>query len=273
MAEIYETLTYEVKDRVGIVTFTRPKQRNAFSQELKDDLLKLFRARQHDSEIGAMIITGSDGVFSAGGDLKSLNATDRPVDRDRRRIYQVHDWFQVLLNLEIPVIAAVDGPAYGGGFGLALGADFILVSERARLCCVFSRIGLVPDVGCLFTLPRIVGLQKAKEIVYTNRPIFAEEAKQLGIAMEIHPHETLMDEAMALARRLTKASTAAIGCSKRILNQSFNLDAQALVEMEAAAQAVFFATAYHKDAVANFVNKQPMDFNWEAMDAAERGGG
>lgn len=271
MSETYETLTYEVQDRVGVVTFNRPEQRNAFTQPFKDDLLALCRARQYDTDIGALVMTGAGGAFSAGGDLKGLNAGDRTTDIDRRRIYKVHDWFQLLLNLEIPVIAAVDGPAYGGGFGLALGADFILASDRARFCCVFSRIGLVPDVGCFFTLPRIVGLQKAKEIMYTNRAILAEEAKELGIAMDVYPQEALMQEAMKLAHRLTKASTPAIGCTKRILNQSFNLDAQALVEMEAAAQAVFFASDYHKQAIANFVDKKPMAFNWEAMDKADEG--
>ena len=197
MTQDYQTLSYEVEEHVGIVTFTRPKQRNPFSQEFKDDLLRLFRDLQYDREIRALIITGSDGVFSGGGDLKSLkaNAKDRTADWDRRRLYQIHDWFQLLLNLEIPVIAAVDGVAYGGGFALALGADFILLSDRARLCCVFSRIGLVPDVGCMFTLPRIVGLQKAKELVFTNRPIFPDEAKQLGIAMDVHAPEKLMGEA------------------------------------------------------------------------------
>ena len=269
----YRTLSYEVEDHVGVVTFTRPKQRNAFSQEFKEDLLSLFRDLQYDREVRALIITGSDGVFSGGGDLKSLkaNAADRTTDRDRRRIYQIHDWFQLLLNLEIPVIAAVDGVAYGGGFALALGADFILLSERARLCCVFSRIGLVPDVGCLFTLPRIVGLQKAKELVFTNRPIYPDEAKQLGIAMEVYPHEVLMNEARTLAKRLSKASSPMIGQSKRILNQSFNLDAQALLEMEASAQAILFTTEYHQRAIANFVNKTPLDFNWEAMADGDSG--
>ena len=271
MAHDFKTLSWEVKDRIGIITFTRPEQRNPFSQEFKDDLLALMRQIQFDDSLGAVIMTGEGGYFSAGGDLKGMNAGPRRTDADRRRMYQLHDWFQALLNLEVPVIAAVDGPAYGGGFGLALGADFVLASDRARFCCVFSRIGLVPDVGCLFTLPRIVGLQKAKEIAYTARPIFADEAKALGIAMEVHPPETLMDEAMKLARRLTMASTPAIGATKRILNQSFNLDAHAMVEMEAAAQAIFFTTDYHKDAIRRFVEKEPLAFNWEAMDKADNG--
>ena len=270
MAHEYETLSWEVKDRIGVITFTRPESRNPFSQAFKDDLLHLLREIQFADDLGAVIMTGSGGAFSAGGDLKGMNAGPRKTEADRRRMYQLHDWFQVLLNLEVPVIAAVDGAAYGGGFGLALGSDFVLASTRARFCCVFQRIGLVPDVGCLFTLPRIVGLQKAKEIAYTARPILADEAKALGIAMDVHPPEELMDAAMALAGRLAQASTPAIGATKRILNQSFNLDAHALVEMEAAAQAIFFTTDYHKDAVRRFVDKEQLAFNWEAMDKADK---
>ena len=242
-----------------------------------DDAAALATARQAIlDQMGAEALVDSCGVVA------TFNAIDRVGHRllartalgeaDRRRMYQLHDWFQVLLNLEVPVIAAVDGAAYGGGFGLALGCDFVLASDRARFCCVFQRIGLVPDVGCLFTLPRIVGLQKAKEIAYTARPILADEAKDLGIVMDVYPPEDLMDAALALAGRLAQASTPAIGATKRILNQSFNLDAHALIEMEAAAQAIFFTTDYHKDAVRRFVDKEQLAFNWEAMDKAEKAG-
>ena len=169
----------------------------------------------------------------------------------------------------MPVIAAVDGAAYGGGFGLALAADFVLASERARFCSVFGRIGLVPDVGVMATLPRVVGLQKAKELVFL-RPVFADEAQTLGITMATYPAEDLLPAAQALAARLRLASRDAIGAAKVILNQSFNLDAKALLEMEAAAQAVMMGSTYHKDAVRAFLDKQPLPFDWERFDRAEK---
>lgn len=264
--ENYKALDFVVKDRVGTITMNRPEIRNAFSDDLKDDFLKLFRDVQYRTDLGAIIIRGSGGVFSGGGNLKSLNESEQTPVEKRRRIQSLHDWFQLYFNLEIPVIAAVDGAAYGGGFALALGADFVLCSEKARLCCVFSRIGLVPDVGALFTLPRIVGLQRAKEIAMTNRPIFAEEAKSLGIAMEVYPTDTLYDEADKLARRLCKSSTPAQGLTKKILNQSFNLDANALIEMESAAQGLLLSTEYNAQALASFVNKTPLAFNWEKLE-------
>tara|TARA_B100001173_G_C15490774_1_gene338753 strand:- start:25 stop:459 length:435 start_codon:yes stop_codon:yes gene_type:complete len=134
------------------------------------------------------------------------------------------------------------------------------------MCCVFPRIGLVPDLGAFFTLPRMVGLQRAKEIMFTGRPLDAQEAKELGIAMEVHGTDYLMDATMELAGRLCKANTRAIGATKRIVNQSFNLDAQALIEMEAAAQAVQLSSDYHQNAIRGFLDKQPLAYDWERMD-------
>ena len=265
MSASYAAIKVEIADHIATVTLDNPKQRNPFTAEFKQDMLTLCRDMQARDDIDVMIITGRDGVFSAGGDLRSLNNMDgRTTTGDRRRIYQIHEWFQTLLNLEMPVIAAVDGAAYGGGFGLALAADFVLASERARFCSVFGRIGVMA------TLPRVVGLQKAKELVFSSRPVFADEAQTLGITMATYPAEDLLPAAQALAARLRLASRDAIGAAKVILNQSFNLDAIALLEMEAAAQAVMMGSTYHKDAVRAFLDKQPLPFDWERFDRAEK---
>lgn len=262
----FNALDYTLQDGVATITLNRPEVRNVLSVELKEDFAELFPALRDDPDIAVVILRGSGGVFCGGGDLKFLNAGERTTVRDRRRIHELHDWFQILLGLEKPVIAAVDGPAYGGGLGMALAADFILMSDRARLCSVFSRIGLVPDVSVIYTLPRIVGLQRAKEIAMTGRPVYAEEARQIGIAMEVHPADELFDAADRLAARLALSSTPAQGMTKRAMNQSFNLDAVAAVEMEALMQSVLFQSDYHKDAIRRFVEKEPLKFNWEDMD-------
>ena len=267
-ANEYQAITFETKDRIGIITMNQPERRNALSPEMRQDFLNLIPTLQYDTNLGAIVLQGTDGVFCAGGDLKNLAQAlkNRNTAVDRQRLYRHHDWFQKLLNLEIPVIAAVDGAAYGAGFSIALSADFILCSDRAKLCCVFPRIGLVPDVGAFFTLPRIVGLQRAKEIMFTGRPLDAKEAKELGIAMEVHDAENLESAAMELAGRLCQANTPAIGATKRIVNQSFNLDANALIEMEAAAQAIYFSSDYHTNAIRGFLDKKPLAYDWERMD-------
>lgn len=264
MSFAYTSLSFEVvEDRIGLLTLRCPAQHNSLSETLKTELRRLLAELSHDRELGALVITGEGRSFCSGGDLRHLKNAERSADFDRRRLYQLHDWVQPLMNLEMPVIAAVNGPAIGAGFGLALAADFILCAPEAYFRTSFSRVGLVPDTGLFFTLPRIVGLQSAKEITFTGRKVDAAEALALRIALAVHAGERLMDEAMALARRLAQGPTAAIGASKRILNQSFHLDARALVEMEAAAQAIFFHSSFHQQAIDDFASGTPFRYDWE----------
>jgi 2-(1,2-epoxy-1,2-dihydrophenyl)acetyl-CoA isomerase len=263
-------LSLDVTDGIATLTMTRPRQRNPFTQEFKEEIAGLLREVQGRDDIDVLILAGSDGVFSAGGDVKGMGARAKgeapPPDYDRRRIYALHDWLQLLRNIEIPTIAAVDGPAYGGGFGLALCCDFVLATPRAKFCSVFGRIGLVPDCSVFFTLPRIVGSQRAKEIMFTSRAIGAKEALDLGIVLELHEADALMPAARKLAVRMQTASRVALGATKRIANQAFDLDANALIEMEASAQAVCLASNYHKEAAIQFAEKKTLLFNWEQFE-------
>jgi len=265
-------IDFTVQDGIGIATMARPKQRNAFTPEFLQCIQDIVADVKSRDDVDALILTGTDGVFCAGGDIKGMverhKSGGAPTEDMRERLYDLHSWLQPLRNLNVPVIAAVDGPAYGGGFGLALCADFILASETASFCSVFCRIGLMPDCAVLFTLPRMVGIQRAKEIMYTGRPLDAQEAKQIGIAMDVVPAEALQAEAMKLARRMQQGSKTAFSLTKKIANQAFDTDANGLVEMEAAGQAICLSSGYHADAVGRFVEKQPLKFNWEAEEAA-----
>lgn len=259
---------YVLRERHGatlVITINRPERRNAFDLEVRESLAEaIFEARDEDA-VKAVIITGTQGVFCAGGDLKSLSGEKRSVYKDRDRIRRLHLWFHELVNLEKPVIAAVDGPAFGAGFNLALACDFILGTPSSRFCAVFGRIGLVPDLGGFFLLPRIVGLQRAKELVFTAREVDAEEALSLGILYRIVPADTLLAQALEFAARFHNASTEALGVSKNILNRSFNLDQNTLAELESHAQALAIHTEYHDAAVARFLDKRPLEFIWPAQ--------
>ncbi|MGX9934099.1 enoyl-CoA hydratase/isomerase family protein [Advenella kashmirensis] len=261
----------EKNEATLVITINRPERRNAFDLEVREELARAIYQARDDDTVKAVIITGTQGVFCAGGDLKSLSATKRPIYKDRERIRLLHTWFQELVNLEKPVIAAVDGPAFGAGFNLALACDFILGTPSARFCAVFGRIGLVPDLGGFFLLPRIVGLQRAKELVFTAREVSAEEAHALGILFQIVPAQSLLQEALTLAARFHTASTEALGMSKNILNRSFNLDQSTLAELESHAQALALHTEYHDQAVSRFLEKQPLQFTWP-KDSGQSGG-
>ena len=262
------TLTYELREEVAIVTLNRPEARNALDIPMREELADVVGEIRDDDRVRALILTGAGGVFCAGGDLQGLKEK-RNSSQSYKRISDLHVWLPGLVNMEKPVIAAVDGPAFGGGMNLALMADFILASDTASFCQVFGRIGLVPDLAGMFLLPRLVGLQRAKDLVFSGRTLRPDEAKEMGIVHSIHAPDQLQDAAFTLARRFCNASTLAIGLAKNVLNQSFNLDQRAMAELEAMAQALCMDSAYHKEAVQRFLDKKPALFDWERMNKEE----
>jgi len=258
------TVLTTVEDGVGTITLNRPDARNALNLEMRPALAAAVAQMRDDPQVHTVILTGAGGAFCSGGDIGQMLDTGQAGLPWRARIRGLHQWFPELVNLEKPVIAAVDGPAFGAGLSLALAADFVLATRRAKFCAVFGRIGLVPDLGAMQLLPRIVGQQKAKELVFTARTVAAEEAQQLGIVYDIvEDGAALQQAAQALARRFGAASTAAIGMAKTIMNQSFELDARALAEMEAYAQTMCRGSDYHQDAVQRFKDKAPLRFDWD----------
>lgn len=262
----------EMRGATLLVTLNRPGQRNALSDAMRREIADVVVRARDDASVKAVVLTGAGNNFCAGGDLGQVRS-DRPILETRERIRMLHRWFSELCNLEKPVIAAVEGSAFGAGMNLALACDFIFATPKAKFCAVFGRIGLIPDLGGLILLPRMVGMQRAKEIIFSARIVGAEEARGLGIVHEIVEAERLVDHAVAFAGRFHAASTEVLGMAKTILNQSFNLDQRALLEMEATTQALAVNTAYHHDAVQRFMRKEPLRFAWESMPAAERDGG
>jgi 2-(1,2-epoxy-1,2-dihydrophenyl)acetyl-CoA isomerase len=161
----------------------------------------------------------------------------------------------------------VNGHAAGAGFGLALMADFIFASPSTRFTCSFARIGLIPDWGLLYTLPRAIGMQKAKDIIFSGRRVKPEEAKALGfVHTVVEKDEELVDAASNFARRFCKASTPAIATAKVLLQKTFESDHRTMLEYEAFGQAQLYPTEFHKDAIRRFAAKEPAMFDWEQME-------
>lgn len=253
-----------IQDGIGTITLNRSEARNALNQAMRPALAAAIAQMRDDKDVHAVILTGADGAFCSGGDISAMLDTSRTGLSFRAGMRELHLWFPELVNLEKPVIAAVDGPAFGAGLGLALAADFVLATRCAKFCAVFGRIGLVPDLGVMRLLPRIVGQQRAKELVFTARTVEAEEARQLGMVFDIvEDGAALHEAALALARRFGEASTAAIGIAKTVMNQSFELDAHAMAELESYAQTLCRGSAYHQDAVRRFKDKEPLRFDWD----------
>jgi 2-(1,2-epoxy-1,2-dihydrophenyl)acetyl-CoA isomerase len=252
---------FERRGTTAVVTLDNPATRNALIPALKDGLAAAIAQVRADSGIRAMVLTGANGAFCAGGDLRGIAAAaELESDGMRARMQGTHALFRELLTLDRPVIAAVDGAAYGAGFSLALAADFVLVTPRARFCMVFMRVGLVPDCGATYTLPRIVGAQRARELFLSAREVDAQEALSLGIAMEQHEPAALLPRALALADSFAGASPLAVSLVKRMALEPGALEAA--LENEANAQALCFQTTPHREAVRRFFDKQPLAFQW-----------
>jgi 2-(1,2-epoxy-1,2-dihydrophenyl)acetyl-CoA isomerase len=265
-AERFGDVIFAVDKHVATVTLDRPQARNALNDSIRAGIdAALARIRQGaGDEIRSVVLTGAGGAFCAGGDISTLSDyAGKPAAAMRQRMRDAHDRVRTLINLDLPVVAAVDGAAAGAGFTLALACDFLLASPRARFVMSFARIGLVPDWGAFYLLPRIVGLQMAKELVFSARTVGAEEAKSLGIVHRIHHADALPAAAQAFAARFNDASPLALGLAKQALNRSFELDLDALLDIEANAQALANNSAYHRDAVARFLAKEPLAFAWE----------
>lgn len=258
-----------VESDIATFRMCDPGSRNAFTAELKDDYLDLLGWIRATPTLRVLVIAGSDGAFCAGGDLKSLRATRaadgspiRDVEGIRVRMRNTHQWFEQLYNLELPVIAAVDGPAFGAGFSLALAADFIVASPRAKFCMAFNRIGALPDLAALYMLPRMIGLRRAKQILMSAREVSCDEAMALGLLESIHPSDELMPAALRLAATLAQGSPQALALTKVCANQSLESDYATMARLEGAGQAMCLNSDYFFDAVERFVDRRPPKYVW-----------
>lgn len=267
-----DSLLYHCEDGIATLTFNQPRIRNpldaATGAALDDHLARITR----DDSVRAVIVAGSGGVFCAGGDIRAMTATPpRTSGQWHTRMRGAHRIVHAMQALDKPIIAAVDGAAFGAGFGIALMCDIVIASDRARFCMSFGRLGLVPDYAALYTLPRVVGVQRAKEIMFSTREIAADEAVRLGIAMESVPADGLLARAQAVARSFATASPAAVAMTKDALNASMGTDLATLLQMEAAAQAVAGTSDYHREAVRRFMAKEPLAFDWAPPPAPASG--
>lgn len=259
-------LQCSIADSVATLTMNRPEAKNALGAAMKEAFAERIPALAADASVRAVIITGAGGAFCAGGDLRGMEEVREQMSTEgwRDRMREIQPWLRQLIEFDKPLIAAVDGPAFGAGFSLALAADFVIASPRARFCLSFMRVGLIPDFAAMYTLPRVVGVQRAKELMLSAREVAADEALRLGIAMEVVPQEQLLERAQQLARSFVAASPLAVSLVKAEVGMALASDLRTLLASEADHQALCFTTASHRDAVRRFLLKQPAAFRFPA---------
>ena len=226
----YHSIILTKADGVAVIQMNNPKAMNALEDELSAELLSAYKDVAADPAVGAVILTGAEKAFCAGGDLKKLNEGFPTAEAGYDYMKSFREMVTTFLNMPKPTIAAVNGFAVGAGFCIAMQADLILASDKAKFGMAFANVGLIPDLAGLYTLPRLVGLQRAKELVFTGRTIGAEEAGAMGIVNRVVPHEQLLDEAQKLARRLADGPRVALRMAKNVMNDSINMTLESVLK-------------------------------------------
>jgi len=258
-----QTITTRTADRIHTITLNRPKALNACSNQLTADLADALRLACGERDIRVIIITGADRAFCAGQDLVELQqryGTGEIPDLGRDLEDRYHPIVTLIRDSEKPVLAAVNGVAAGAGFSLALACDLRIASEHASFIQAFINVGLVPDAGSTWHLPRLIGYANAFELCCTGRTVSAEEALHLGIVSRVVPADRLMPETESLARNLATRPPPAISLTKRLLNQSAHNPLSAQLAAEAATQCALCQSGDHLEGVSAFLEKRSPTF-------------
>ncbi|MGI8642004.1 MAG: enoyl-CoA hydratase-related protein [Pyrinomonadaceae bacterium] len=259
----FETVNYELQEDVAIITMNRPEALNALSLQLSKDLRSAFE-RAISEKARSVVLTGAGRAFCSGGDLREMQMMWRKEDRIEAFLDEplkaLHKVILLIRETPIPFIAAVQGVCAGAGTNFALACDLIFASENAGFNEAFVRIGLSPDCGGSFFLPRAIGEKLAAELFMTGGTISAEKALQIGMINRVVPAENLMDEALQMAKKLALAPTGAIGRIKRMLNATFSNDLTAQLDLEATCQIESGKSEDFKEGVQAFFEKRQPNF-------------
>lgn len=256
-----ETLRLGFDHEAGIATVTLENGPvNTIDDRVCRHLVSALATVEADPQVGAVVLTGAGRAFSAGGDLKSLGDAVDDLTAARAFMTACHRVVLTLSSMEKPVIAAVNGDAAGAGWSIALACDMIVASQEARFVMAFVRVGLVPDLGAAWFLPRLVGPQKAREWMMLGETVTAEEAHRLGAVNRLAPAAEVIPVARELARNLAGGPRRALALMKQMTRRYMHEPLEAALEHEAFAQAAAFQTDDFREGVRAFFEKRPPRF-------------
>ncbi|ASJ55772.1 2-(1,2-epoxy-1,2-dihydrophenyl)acetyl-CoA isomerase [Brevibacillus formosus] len=256
---MYETILFEVSEGVAVVTLNRPDKFNAFTAVMNKEIIDALKQAQKDADVRCIVLTGAGRAFNAGQDLSDVSGGG-DVDYGGFLRDRYNPMILQFQKTEKPIIAAVNGVAAGAGMSVALACDIRLASEKASFVNAFVNIGLVPDSGGCYYLPRIVGIGKALELAMTGEKVSAEEALRIGLVNQVYPAESFMEDALAYARKLASLPTKGIGLIKRTMYKGLEMGLEETLEYEAFAQEAAGSTADHKEGVTAFMEKRAPRF-------------
>lgn len=246
-------------DNILMLAMNRPEARNALNSELCAELLAYLRQAEADDDIRALVITGTESIFSAGGDLGEVDSLT-PLELRSFLNGGVREIVHTIQTMNKPVLAALNGPIAGAGIGIALACDIVVACEEATLVIAFGKVGLIPDAGIMQLLAQNVGLLRAKEIVLGCEPLPADRAAEMGLYNLVVP-EAQFDSAVAgWAERLANGPTLSMGMAKNILREAARMPYDAFMSLETNSQALVKTSADHAEGIRAFKEKRPPKF-------------
>lgn len=252
----------ELKNNIFTITLNRPDKLNSFIYEMADEMKSALDEAEVNKEIRCVLLTGAGRAFCAGQDLAEATEISNDPERDLSEI--VHHTYMPIIKairtIEKPFVCAVNGTAAGAGANIALACDIVVASEEAKFIQSFSQIGLIPDSGGTYILPRLIGLQRAAALTYLGEKITAKQAEEIGMIWKSCPADEFMDEAKAIAQKLAKMPTRGFGLTKRGFNAGFTNDLETQLKLEAELQAEAGKTHDYNEGVQAFLEKRKPDF-------------
>lgn len=254
----YNHILFSIENKIAKITFNNPDKLNSFNFEMAEEVQNALDKCNIDENIRAVIITGSGKAFSAGQDLKEAISGKYQVEH-----IVDHHYNPIIIKirqLAKPVIAAVNGVAAGAGANIALACDIVIANENAKFIQAFSSIGLIPDSGGTYFLPRLIGMQKASALMMLGDKITAEEAEKTGMIYKVFPENEFDEQLMNIASKLAKMPTRALYLTKQALNSSFNNDLRIQLDYEKYLQQKASSSHDYNEGVKAFIEKRKPDF-------------
>ena len=255
-----QTILTSLDNGVFTITFNRPEVLNAFNDAMAAEVQDALKKAERDPATRCLVLTGAGKGFCAGQDLGALRARDEAVSFRHHLQQTFNPIIARLRAIEKPVIAQLNGAAAGAGLGIALACDLRYAAENAKLVVAFSGIGLAPDSGVSFFLPRLVGYARAFEMAAANKPVTAAAALSMGLVNGVYPAAELGPAVAEVALKLAQAPTKALGLAKRAMNKAFQVGLDEALDYEAHMQEVAGRSADYKEGVAAFLEKRPPQF-------------
>jgi 2-(1,2-epoxy-1,2-dihydrophenyl)acetyl-CoA isomerase len=256
----YQTLLYERSGAIATITLNRPDARNALDFVMRRELAGVLDEVEADAAARVLILTGAGGHFCAGGDVKTMREKRHTAAEGRARVELLNKAITRLVDFPKPTIAMVDGYAVGAGTNLALCCDLVIASDRAKFGELFWKIGLVPDGGGTWLLPRVVGMARAKELIFTADVIDAAEADRIGLVNRVVPVSELEKTTRALAEKIAGGPPGVLKLAKHMLHRAATSDLPSALDLEAYSQGLAISSEDHQEGLAAFFEKRPPRF-------------